>query len=73
MTEVEKLMKLHSKLIARRRMLVAALVNADVEQLSGNAVSGIQNAIEAVNRAITQEKQSSHVSDPARRGAPQLG
>jgi hypothetical protein len=30
MTEIEKLMRLHAKLIARRRMLVAALVNADV-------------------------------------------
>ena len=57
MTEIEKLMRLRSKLIARRRMLVAALVNADVEQLTGDAISRIQNAIEAVNSAITQEKQ----------------
>ena len=73
MTEIENLMRLRSKLIARRRMLVAALANADVEQLSGDAISRIQNAIEAVNSAITQEKQSSPSPDPARRSAPELG
>jgi hypothetical protein len=72
MTEIEKLMRLRSKLIARRRMLVAALVNTDVEQLSGDAISRIQTAIEAVNSAITQEKHSSPTLDPARSGAPEL-
>jgi hypothetical protein len=56
MMEIEKLMWLHGKLIGRRRRLVGALANTDVEQLSGNAVSRIQNAIEAVNSAITQEE-----------------
>jgi len=65
MPEIEKLMRLRSKLIARRRMLVAALVSTDVEQLSGDAISRIQNAIEAVNSAITQEKQSSPPPDSA--------
>jgi len=64
MTEVEKLMRLRSKLVARRRMLVAALANADVAQLSGDAISRIQNAIEAVNGAITQEKQSTWIEHP---------
>jgi hypothetical protein len=73
MTEIEKLMSLRSKLIARRRMLVTALVNTDVEQLSGDAISRIQNAIEAVNSAITQEKQSWPTPEPSRRGAPELG
>jgi hypothetical protein len=73
MTEIEKLMRLRSKLIARRRMLVAVLVNAEVEQLSGEAISRIQNAIEAVNSAITQEKQSSPTVEPARSGAPEYG
>jgi hypothetical protein len=73
MIEIERLTRLRSKLIARRRMLVAALVNTDVEQLSGDAISRIQNAIEAVNSAITQEKQSSPTPDPSRRGAAELG
>ena len=72
MTEIEELMRLRSKLISRRRMLVAALVNTDVEQLSGDAISRIQNAIEAVNSAITQEKQFSPTPDQVRRGAPEL-
>jgi hypothetical protein len=71
MTEIENLIRLRSKLIARRRMLVTALANADVAQLSGDAISRIQNAIEAVNSAITQEKQSSPTPDPSRRGAPE--
>src|SRR5580704_4361830 len=58
MTELEQLTRLRSKLITRRRMLVAMLVNTDVEQLSGDTICRIQNAIEAVNNAITQEKQS---------------
>ena len=73
MTEIENLIRLRSKLIARRRMLVAALVNADVEQLTGDAISRIQNAIEAVNSAITQEKESSPTPDSSRRDAPELG
>ena len=63
MPELEKLTRLRSKLITRSRMLVAMLLNTDVEQLSGDAICRIQKAIEAVNGAITQKKQSTWMKE----------
>ena len=55
MTEVEKLTVLRDKLIARRRSLVASFQRVPAERLTGESISEIQSAIEAVNRAIEEE------------------
>lgn len=55
MTEVEKLTTLRDKLVARRRSLVESFQRVPPERLTGESITEIQNAIEAVNRAIEEE------------------
>ena len=55
MTEAEKLIALREKLVARRRALVESFRRASPEQLTGDAMTRIQSAIDAVDRAIEQE------------------
>jgi hypothetical protein len=57
--ELEKLTTLRKKLVARRRALVESLHKVAPEQLSGDSLSTIQSAIEAVDRAIHDENRSS--------------
>jgi hypothetical protein len=57
MSDIENLTTLRDKLLARRRTLVASLVRAAPEQLTGDSISRIQSAIEAVENAIEQESQ----------------
>jgi len=57
MSDIENLTTLRDKLLARRRTLVASLLRAAPEQLTGDAISRIQSAIEAVENAIEQESQ----------------
>ena len=58
MTEIEKLTALRNKLVARRRALVDDLQRAVPEQLNGESIMQIQNAIEAVNRAVEDEARA---------------
>ena len=58
MTEIEKLTALRNKLVARRRTLVDDLQRAVPEQLNGESIMQIQNAIEAVNRAVEDEARA---------------
>jgi hypothetical protein len=70
MTEIEKLTNLHDKLVARRRILVAQLQKAAPEQLTGESIMRIQSAIEAVNRAIEDERRINPTHDVGRRALP---
>ena len=67
MTEIEKLTNLREKLVIRRRSLVEGFQRAAPERLSGDAIVQIQSAIEAVDRAISDE--GSQV-DSRRRAVP---
>jgi hypothetical protein len=57
MSDIENLTSLRDKLVARRRTLVSSLLRADPEQLTGESISRIQSAIEAVESAIEEERQ----------------
>lgn len=65
MTESEKLLVVRAKLVARRRMLVESLQKVPAAHMTGESITAIQNAIEAVNRAIEEETRN----EPARRRA----
>lgn len=66
MTESEKLIVVRDKLIARRRMLVDHFQKIPAAQMTGESLAEVQNAIEAVNRAIEEE---THI-EPRRRAIP---
>jgi hypothetical protein len=70
MTEIEKLTVLHDKLVARRRVLVESLHRVSPELLTGQSITEIQNAIEAVNRAIEEEAHAEPRSEARRRAVP---
>jgi hypothetical protein len=70
MTEIEKLANLRDKLIARRRLLVAQLQKVTPEQLTGESIMRIQGAIEAVNRAIEDERRTNAIPDVGRHARP---
>jgi hypothetical protein len=59
MTEIEKLTTLREKLVAQRRSLVESFQKAAPERLTGDSISRIQSAIEAVDRAI-EDEMSTH-------------
>jgi hypothetical protein len=67
MTEIDKLTALRDKLVARRRSLVESLQRTDPEHLTGDSIAQIQDAIEAVNRAIEDEKRAEPAPDLRRR------
>jgi hypothetical protein len=56
MTESQKLSVLRDKLIRRRRALVEGI--QATSQLSGDDVVRVQNEIEAVERAMAEEKRA---------------
>lgn len=58
MNETKKLADLRQKLVTKRRALVDGFQNASPNQLTGDAISQIQGAIEAVDRAIEDEKHT---------------
>ena len=70
MTEIEKLTSLREKLVVRRRTLVAYLQKALPEQLTGDSVMRIQNAVEAVDRAIEDEMRTESSHEARRRAVP---
>lgn len=74
MTQIEKLMTLREKLVARRRVLVEGSLSATAQQLTGETFAKVQSAIDAVDRAIEDERrqQSSAQESTSRQrvGAP---
>jgi hypothetical protein len=69
MTELDKLITLRRNLVSRRRVLVASLQNTAPEQLTGKSIARIQSAIEAVDRAIEEERRFSSGSRASPAGA----
>jgi hypothetical protein len=70
MTEVEKLNALRDKLIEKRRSLVASFQKALPDQLTGESITRIQSAIDAVNSAIADEMRAESTHDARRRAVP---
>ena len=58
MTESQKLSALRDKLIHRRRALVEGIQVADANQLNGDDLVRVQNEIEAVEKAMAEEKRA---------------
>lgn len=66
-TEIDKLTNLREKLVIRRRALVEGFQKTAPDRLTGGSITQIQSAIEAVDRAIEDER-STH--DARRRAVP---
>jgi hypothetical protein len=58
MTESQKLAALRDKLIRRRRALVEGIQAVTINQLNGDDLVRVQNEIEAVERAMAEEKRA---------------
>ena len=58
MTESQKLSVLRDKLIRRRRALVDGIEATVTSQLNGDDLVRVQNEIEAVERAMAEEKRA---------------
>jgi len=69
MTELDNLISLLRKLASRRRTLVESLHKTAPELLSGESIARIQSAIEAVDRAIEEERRTSNSSRASAAGA----
>ncbi len=67
MTESKKLFVLRDKLVSRRREIVDSYQTASVELLNGGDVAQIQSAIDAVDRAIADEKRAESTTSDSRR------
>ena len=58
MTESQKLSVLRDKLIRRRRALVEGIQATAASDLDGDDLVRVQNEIEAVERAMAEEKRA---------------
>jgi hypothetical protein len=58
MTESTKLFVLREKLVDRRRAIVESFHTASGEGLAGVEIAQVQREIEAVDRAIAEEKSA---------------
>ena len=58
MTESQKLLVLRDKLIRRRRALVEGIQAATTAELDGDDLVRVQNEIEAVEKAMAEEKRA---------------
>jgi hypothetical protein len=67
MTESKKLFALREKLVSRRREIVDSFQTASLELFNGDTVAQIQDAIDAVDRAIADEKRAESTSTDSRR------
>ena len=67
MTESKKLLVLRDKLVRRRREIVDSFQSASLELLNGDVVAQIQSAIDAVDRAIADEKRAESNATDSRR------
>jgi hypothetical protein len=61
------LTNLRDKLVIRRRSLVELFQKAAADRLTGDSITRIQDAIEAVDRAIADERST---PDARRRAVP---
>jgi len=55
MSEMKKLTALRTKLVARRRQLVEVEATISVDEVTGESITRIQEAIDAVDRALSDE------------------
>jgi hypothetical protein len=69
MTESEKLAALRHKLISKRRALVESLQKASDQQLTGASIARIQAGIDAVDRAIEDERSAEAAVQAPRRAS----
>lgn len=67
MTESDKLAALRHKLISKRRALVESLQKVPDQQLTGDSIARIQAGIDAVDRAIEDERRAEANVQAARR------
>jgi hypothetical protein len=67
LTESKKLSLLRDKLVFRRREIVDSFQTASLELLNGDAVAQIQGAIDAVDRAIADERRAESNATDSRR------
>ena len=58
MTESQKLLVLRDKLIRRRRALVEGIQTTASTELDGDDLVRVQNEIEAVEKAMAEEKRA---------------
>jgi hypothetical protein len=63
MNQTQKLEVLRDKLIARRRSLIDGIWQTAPEHLTGDGITRIQEAIDAVNRALDQETRAEATHD----------
>ena len=67
MSEIQSLIALRNKLVARRRKIVESLSNTPVDQLTGDSITRIQGAIDAVDRALEDEQHAGANTEESRR------
>jgi hypothetical protein len=70
MTESKKLLALRNKLVSRRRTIVESFQSVSPQLLSGDAIARIQSAIDAVDRAIVDERRAESNFDESPRLVP---
>lgn len=74
MSETEKLTTLRDKLISKRRALAESLQKVPAQQLTGDSLARIQAGIDAVDRAIEDERHAderhAESASPGPRRAP---
>lgn len=67
MTETEKLAVLRQKLVSRRRALVELQHKDSEQQLTGHSLARIQAGIDAVDRAMEDERRAEVSAQSPRR------
>lgn len=67
MTEIEKLVALRRKLVHKRRSLAESLQKVPDQQLTGHSFARIQAGIDAVDRAIEDERHAESAPQGTRR------
>jgi len=73
MTETEKLTVLRQKLISKRRSLVESLRKTPDQQLTDDSLARIQAGIDAVDRAIEDERRAEAGAQAPRRTSALTG
>ena len=73
MSETEKLAALRHKLTSRRRALVESLQKVPDQQLTGDSLARIQAGIDAVDRAMEDERHAESATQGTRRTPTFLG
>jgi len=58
MNEREKLFALRGKLVTKRRAIVESFLSTPIQNLTGESIARIQAAIDAIDRAVSDEKRA---------------